>query len=294
MIRRNGKGTMDPELIKEVVAETLIEASTTFRQDQFLAYQKAIGREKNPNARWVLERIVQNAEIAEKSRRPLCNDTGIPHLYLEIGEDVTINGKFLERVKEGVRIGLQKLPGRPMAVKGKGLERIGQNLGLYDDPGMLSPAPFQIRTIFERKIIVTVMMLGGGPDIRGKTYHIFHRHQGMNVIEEVAKWAANEAGRLGCTPTIPSIGIGRTNYEATCLMLDAMKEGNLMQQNDIEKSITDAINRVHVGPLGLGGPTTALGSFVKIGPLRAGGARIVSIRLGCCWEPRRATKEIPL
>jgi fumarate hydratase subunit alpha len=110
---------MDPELIKEVVAETLVEASTTFRQDQFLAYQKAIGREENLNARWVLERIVQNAGVAEESRRPLCNDTGIPHLYVEIGEDVTINGKFFEWVKEGVRIGLQKLPGRPMAVKGK-------------------------------------------------------------------------------------------------------------------------------------------------------------------------------
>jgi len=285
---------MDPELIKEVVAETLIEASTTFRQDQFLAYQKAIGREENLNARWVLERIVQNAEVAEEIRRPLCNDTGIPHLFLEIGEDVTINGKFLEWVKEGVRIGLQKLPGRPMAVKGKELERIGQNLGLYDDPGMLPPAPFQIRTIPERKIIVTVMMLGGGPDIRAKTCHLFHRHQGMTLIEETAKWAAVEIGKLGCTPTVVSMGIGRTHYEATCLMLEAMKEGNLMEQNDLEERLTEVINQTDVGPLGLGGKTTALASFVRVGPLRAGGTRIVSARLGCCWEPRRATKEIPV
>ena len=285
---------MDPELIKEVVAETLIEASTTFRQDQFLAYQKAIEREENLNARWVLERIVQNAEVAEEIRRPLCNDTEIPHLFLEIGEDVTINGKFLEWVKEGVRIGLQKLPGRPMAVKGKGLERIGQNLGRYDDPGMLSPAPFQIRTIPERKIIVTVMMLGGGPDIRAKTCHLFHRHQGMTLIEETAKWAAEEIGKLGCTPTVVSMGIGRTHYEATCLMLEAMKEGNLMEQNDLEERLTEVINQTDVGPLGLGGKTTALASFVRVGPLRAGGTRIISARLGCCWEPRRATKEIPV
>lgn len=283
---------IDPESIKEVVAETLIEASTTFRRDQFLAYQKAIGKEGNPNARWVLERIVQNAKVAEESRKPLCNDTGIPHLFLEIGEEVPVNGKFFKWVKEGVRIGLQKLPGRPMAVRGNGLERIGQNLGLYDDPGMLSPAPFQIRTKPGRKINVTVMMLGGGPDIRAKTCHLFHRHRGMTLIEETAKWAAEEIGKLGCTPTVVSMGIGRTHYEATCLMLEAMKEGNLMEQNELEERLTEVINQADVGPLGLGGKTTALASFIRVGPLRAGGTRIVSARLGCCWEPRRATKEI--
>lgn len=284
----------DPETIKEVVAETLIEASTTFRKDQVLAYQKAIDREDNPNARWVLERILENAKMAEEIRKPICNDTGIPHLYLELGEEVTIHGKFLEMVKEGVRIGLQRLPGRPMAVRGDGLERIGQNLGLYGDPGMLFPAPFQIRTIPEKKIVVTVMMLGGGPDIRAKTYHMFHRHRGITLIEETATWAAEEIGRLGCTPTIVSVGIGRTHYEATCLMLDAMKEGNLLEQNDLENRFTEIINQSYVGPLGLGGKTTALASFIRIGPLRAGGTRIVSVRLGCCWEPRRATKEIPV
>lgn len=294
MINRNGEVMIDPDSIKEVVAETLIEASTTFRQDQFAAYQNAIGREENPNARWVLERIVENAKVAKESRKPLCNDTGIPHLFLEIGEEVPVNGKFFEWVKEGVRIGLQKLPGRPMAVKGSGLERIGQNLGLYEDPGMLFPAPFQIRTIPETRITVTVMMLGGGPDIRAKTCHLFHRHQGITLIEETAKWAAGEIGKLGCTPTVVSMGIGRTHYEATCLMLEAMKEGNLMEQNDLEKRVTEIINQTSVGPLGLGGKTTALASFIRVGPLRAGGTRIISARLGCCWEPRRATKEIPV
>ena len=63
--------------------------------------------------------------------------------------------------------------------------------------------------------------------------------------------------------------------------------------SDLERKITDLINGTHVGPLGLGGKTTALGTFLKIGPFRAGGARIVSMRLGCCFDPRRATREIP-
>jgi fumarate hydratase subunit alpha len=284
----------DPENVQEIVAQTLVEASITFREDQIMTYQRAIETEENPNARWVLEKIIENARIAKETLKPLCNDTGIPHVFIEIGEEVSFDGKFLKSINEGVKRGLQRLPGRPMAAKGNELERLGQNKGLYEDSGMVLPAPFQIRTIREKKIIVTVMMLGGGPEIRAKTYRVFHRHEGMNVLEEAAKWASDEAAKLGCTPMVPAIGVGRTHYEATCLMLDAMKEGNLMQQSDIEQRVTSIINQTRVGPLGLGGTTTALGSFIKIGDARAGGTRVVCERPGCCWDPRKATKEIPL
>lgn len=284
----------DPETVRETVAETLIEASTTFRQDQITAYERAIAQEDNPNARWVMEKILENAKIAQEIRKPLCDDTGIPHLFVEIGDGLSVEVKLFELINEGIRIGLQRLPGRPMAVKGNELERLGQNKGLYKDPAKVLPAPFQIRAIPGKKIFITVMMLGGGPELRAKTYRVFHRRRGMNVIEEAARWAADEVGRLGCTPTIPAIGIGRTHYEATCLVLEAMKEGNLLEQSNLEKKITATINETMVGPLGLGGKTTALGSFIKIGMFRAAGPRMVSMRLGCCFDPRRATKEIPL
>ena len=282
------------EMLKEIVAETLIEASTTFREDQRIAYEKAIEREDNPNARWVLKKVLDNARIAEQIQCPLCDDTGIPHVFLEIGESISVDGSFFNIIEEGIKVGLRRLPGRPMAVKGSGLEKIGQNKGLYKDPAMLLTAPFQIRTIKEKKIIITVMMLGGGPEIRAKTYRIFHYHSGGNVINEAGRWAADEVKELGCTPTIPAIGIGRTHYEATSLMLQAMKEGKLNKQSELEKRVTDIINKTHVGPLGLGGKTTAMASFVNIGPARAGGTRIASMRLGCCFDPRRAVREIQM
>lgn len=285
---------IDSETTKEIVAETLIEASCTLGKDRIIAYEKAIENEDNLSARWVLEKIVENAKLAEKIRKPLCNDTGVPHLFLEIGQGVIVNSNFFEGINEGVKTGLRRLPARPMAVKGNELERIGQNKGLFKDPGMLLPAPLQVRIIPEKKIRVTVMMLGGGPEIRARTYRVFHRRRWTNVIDEVAKWAAEEVRGLGCTPAIPTIGIGRTNYEASCLMLEAMKDGNIIQQTDLEKRVTDIVNETRVGPLGLGGKTTALASFVKVGSFRAGGIRTVSMRLACCWEPRRATKEIPL
>jgi len=283
----------DPDIIKEIVSETLVEASTTFRNDQKRAYEKALTKETNANARWVLEKILENAMIAEEIRKPLCDDTGIPHLFLEIGKKISCDGELFDILTEGVKLGLRKLPGRPMAVKGNELERLGQINGLYQDSGRLLPAPFQIRNIPEKTIKLTILMFGGGPELRSKTYRVFHRRKGINVIEEAAQWAAEEVGRLGCTPAIPAIGIGRTHYEAACLVLDAMKEGNLLKQTTLEKRVTDVINKTNVGPLGLGGKTTALGSFVKIGPFRAGGSRIASMRLGCCYDPRRATREIP-
>jgi fumarate hydratase subunit alpha len=72
-------------------------------------------------------------------------------------------------------------------------------------------------------------------------------------------------------------------------MLEAMKEGTLDRQNPWERKLTAWLNETKVGPLGLGGRTTALGAFLKVGPLRASGVRIVTVRPCCCVEPRRAT-----
>ena len=122
------------DLIEET-KNAVIKASTTFREDQLNAYQKAVAREINPRASWILKLLIENAEIARENKVPLCDDTGIPHVLVEMGNDVILPKHFMEDVKEGIRIGLKELPGRPMAVKGNDLDRIGQKVGLYDDPG---------------------------------------------------------------------------------------------------------------------------------------------------------------
>jgi fumarate hydratase subunit alpha len=139
---------------------------------------------------------------------------------------------------------------------------------------------------------IHILMLGGGPEIRASTYRVFHKRDNRKVFEEVVTWFKSEVPMLGCTPCIPAVGIGRTHFEAISLMIKAMAYGNLNKQSDIENYITDSINDAQVGPLGLGGGSTALGSFVKIGPQRASGVRIVSMRPCCCVEPRRALIEI--
>lgn len=280
---------MDKKRIVEKVAQCLVEASTTFRSDQMKKYEESITKEKNPEAKWVLENILEDAKVAQTKKFPLCDDTGIPHIFMEFGEDAEINTEVESAVKEGVRVGLETLPGRPMAVKGDPIERIEQSAGLYSDSGALLPAPIIFRSFSGKGLKVTVMMLGGGPEIRSKTFRVFHKHDSRIVITQVAQWAKEVSGQLGCTPCVPAIGIGRTHYEATVLMLEAMKEGRLDQQSEYEKLITDIVNESKIGPLGLGGDTTALGSFIKIGEQRASGVRIACMRPGCCFDPRRAT-----
>ncbi|MGB9837485.1 MULTISPECIES: fumarate hydratase [unclassified Methanothermobacter] len=274
------------------VRDALVEAGTTTPPDVMRAYKRALEREEDEKAAWILELLIKNARIAKESGRPLCDDTGIPHVLVEVGEDSFIPAGFFNLIRRGIAEGLLKLPGRPMAVRGDEIERIEQSRGLYSDPSKLPPAPFLVDSVPGDEVRIHVLLLGGGPEIRARTRRVFHRHSYRKVFEEVLTWMKTEVPLLGCTPCIPVIGIGRTHFEATGLMLRAMATGSLDEQSEIEDYITESLNSTGTGPLGLGGSTTALGSLVNVGPQRASGVRIVSMRLACCVEPRRATIKL--
>lgn len=283
---------MNKEII-EKVAETLVRAGSTFRPDQKAAYRRVIKSERDDKSRWVLEQTLANAEVAEKRLCPLCDDTGIPHIYLEVGANRTISGSQMDDINEGVRQGLRKLPGRPMAIKGDDMHRIDQSGGLDEDSGALSPSPILLRPCDEPdKIRLTVLMLGGGPAIRGITHRVFHKHSVDVVVDEIIARATEAVSKLGCSPCTLAVGIGRSQFEATSLMLEAMAKGNYDHQSEFEQRITDGVNKAHVGPLGLGGDTSVIATFANIGPQRASGVRIVALRPCCCFEPRRAMVEL--
>ena len=278
--------------IQSKVRDTLIRASTTFREDQKEAYRKALIREETPQARWVLENIIENARVSEQNRTPLCDDTGIPHIFLELGRKQSVSGKLMDYIQKGIVEVLRTLPCRPMAVKGDDIQRLEQSVGLDEDPGALVIAPINIRVVEEEVVRLHVLMQGGGPEIRGKTYRVFHQHKLSVIIDEILNWAVEGAEQLGCTPCVPAIGIGRSHFEATSLMIEAMVHGNFGVQSPIEQEITDRINESNIGPLGLRGCTTALGTFLRVGPQRASGVRIVCLRLCCCFEPRVASVSL--
>ena len=288
--------------ISEEVSKTIIKASTTLSKDKYNALKNAISAEDNDNAKWALEIILKNYQVAEKNKFPLCDDTGIPHVIIELGSKREITGELLNQIHEGIHDGLNNLPARPMAVKGNEFERIEQSQGLYDKPGMLRPASVLIdnandestykRDISEDTLNIHFLLEGGGPEIRSKTYRVYHQRSFDNVIGTACEWLESSLKMLGCTPSIPSIGIGRTHYEATSLLLKSIAYGSLDNQSQYEQDIVDRLNKSDIGPLGFGGKTTVLGCYLNIGNQRASGVRIVSIRPSCFVEPRVATLSL--
>lgn len=287
------------------IADGVIKASTTYSQDRIDGFKRALKLEEelsNDNAVWALEQMIRNESIASLRKLPLCDDTGIPHILVELGENRSLPEGFIRDIKEGLKQGLDDLPGRPMAVKGNPLERIEQSKGLYDEPSMMLPAPISIDSFdknnrsysrdLENQIHIHILLLGGGPEIRSKTYRIYHQHDRKIVINETIDWLKESLKMLGCTPSIPAIGIGRSHYEASHLMLKAMVYGNLNYQSNTENFITNELNKLNIGPMGLKGHTTVLGTFLNIGPQRASGVRIVCARPCCFVEPRISTIKI--
>ena len=280
------------EEITALVRDTLVKAGSTFPADRKEAYRRVADKEKNEQAKWVLETILENADAAERDLSPLCDDTGIPHLVLEVGEDCAVTGRMLDAIRDGVKEGLRALPGRPMGIMGDDKARIDQSGGLDPDSAGVKPAPILIRRCEENVIRLHVLMFGGGPAIRGKTYRIFHKHSVQTVIDEIVKWAKEGVANLGCSPCTLAVGVGRSHFEAASMMLLAQVEGRYDVQSDMEKEITRRVNEAGIGPLGLGGTTSVLATFMKVGPQRASGVRIVCMRPACCFEPRIASVEL--
>lgn len=288
--------------ITEDISKKIIEASTTLTEDKLNALSDAIKIEKSENARWALSQILENYKIAQKTKFPLCDDTGIPHVIIELGSKRQISCELINQIHEGIYLGLNNLPARPMAVKGNEIERIEQSKGLHEKPGMLKPASILIdssndESTYKRDISPDTLNLhfileGGGPEIRAKTYRVYHERSFYNVIDTAVDWLYDSLNLLGCTPSIPSIGIGRTHYEANALVLKSIVYGRLDNQSEVENYVAQKLNESGIGPLGFGGKTTVLGSYVNIGNQRASGVRIVAIRPSCFVEPRVATLKL--
>ncbi|NLZ55308.1 MAG: fumarate hydratase [Clostridiaceae bacterium] len=279
-------------VIKQV-KEAIVNAGSTFSAGLKQAYCRAISAETNALTGWGLETLLENALLAEKNRSPLCDDTGIPHLFIEIGKNRALDGATLEAIYVGVAQGLSELPGRPMNINGTDSQRIDQSGGLSPDPSAVMPAPLLVKMIEDPDILrVHVLLLGGGPSIRAKTYRIYHRRSVERVKDEIVEWATESVKLLGCTPATLAIGIGRSHYEAAALMIEAQVYGRHDKQNAIEKEITERVNKSNVGVLGLGGETSVLATFVNVGPQRASGVRIVCMRPCCCVEPRLTSLEL--
>ena len=184
------------------------------------------------------------------------------------------------------------LPGRPMSILGNEEQRIDQSGGLDPDPASVPAAPLLVKLVNDDILRLHILLLGGGPAIRGKTYRIYHQHSIGAVQDEIVSWAQEGVKMLGCSPCTLAIGIGRSHFEATSLMIEAQIYGKYNVQSKLEKQITKRVNEYEIGAIGLGGNTSVLATFMRVGPQRASGVRIVSVCPCCCVEPRVASIDL--
>jgi fumarate hydratase subunit alpha len=264
--------------IAEATADALAEAEVRLPDDVERAIKSAFGRERNLVARGEFENILANIELARKGRSLICQDTGIPVIYITLPPDLPYTMALEEAVARGVRIATEKIPLRPNAVDPCTRKNTGDNTG----PGI--PA---VHVRPGDKLTVTVLPKGAGSENVSRIGMLLPTQKGdveRFIVETVAL-----AGGKPCPPVILGVGIGSTfdgvaalSKEALLLPIDTM--------DPFEQGICDAVNSLGIGPMGLGGDTTALAVKVLKGACHTASLPVaVNVQ---CWACRRATRVV--
>ncbi len=271
----------DPALlaaVAEATAEALTEAEIRLPEDVELAIRAAHGRERNQVAKGELGNILANIDLAREGRIPLCQDTGIPVIYLTLPPEVSYTQSLEEAVARGVRLATGKIPLRPNAVDPCTRRNTGDNTGQGIPPIHVRPGD---------RLAVTVLPKGAGSENVSRLGMLLPTRTAdveRFVVETVAL-----AGGKSCPPVILGVGIGSTfdgvaalAKEALLLPIDAM--------DPFEQSLCNAANSLGIGPMGLGGDTTCLAVKVRKGACHTASLPVaVNVQ---CWASRRATREV--
>jgi fumarate hydratase subunit alpha len=271
----------DPALLAAVAdatAEALAEAEVRLPDDVERTIRAAFEREKNPVARGELGNIIANIALAERERTLICQDTGIPVIYLTIPPDVPYTRALEEAVARGVRIATGKIPLRPNAVDPCTRRNTGDNTG----PGIP-----EIHVRPGDRLTVTVLPKGAGSENVSRLGMLLPTRTAD--VERFVVETVTMAGGKPCPPVILGVGIGSTfdgvaalAKEALLLPIDAM--------DPFEQRLCDAVNTLGIGPMGLGGDATALAVKVRRAACHTASLPVaVNVQ---CWACRRATRDV--
>jgi fumarate hydratase subunit alpha len=261
------------DLVEATVA-VLREAETELPSWVVKLIEKASEKESNPVARSQLETILDNIEIARADKIPICQDTGLPIFHLEMGSDLDIDFDIKNAITEGVRIATKEIPLRPNAVDPLTRINTGDNTG----KGM----PYIIMDMAHGDILrITTFPKGAGSENMSVLEMINPADDAMEfVVKTVAK-----RGGMACPPLFVGVGIGGTFDLAAQLAKRALF--NMPGVSPLELDLLERINNLGLGPMGLGGDTTALG--VKIESACSHTASLpVAVNLQC-WANRLAS-----
>ncbi|HHF53186.1 MAG TPA: fumarate hydratase [candidate division WOR-3 bacterium] len=245
--------------IIDIVKNLCIKANYELPQDVREFLLKALDKEESEVGKEVIKQLLENADIAQKERIPICQDTGSAVIFVELGQDVQIvGGNLYEAINEGVRRGYAEGYLRKSIVRDP-LRR--------KNTGDNTPAFIHVELVPGDKMKITVLPKGGGSENMGKLA-ILTPTQGIEGVKKFVLKAVEEAGPNPCPPVVLGVGIGGTFEYATYLAKKALLRPLGIRHSDpfyakLEEELIEEINNLGIGPQGLGGITTALDVHVE-------------------------------
>jgi fumarate hydratase subunit alpha len=274
------KPAQDPLLsaLADATFEAFKSAVIRLPPDVLRVIKKAAAAETNPVARGEFANILENIDVAKRLGVPMCQDTGVPVIYLTLPPDVPLTQELYDAIAAGVRRATREVPLRPNVVDP--LTRHNTN----DNTGAGMPA---IHVKPGKKFTVTVLPKGAGAENMSRIAMLLPSQK--DQIEKFVVETVYLAGSRPCPPVIIGVGIGGTFDGAAVLAKEALLEP-VDTMTASEEQILCAVNRLGIGAMGLGGDFTALAVKVKTAGCHTASLPVaVNIQ---CWANRHATVEV--
>ena len=275
--------------VKEItrnIKEMCIEANYTLSPDMDKAMKKAAGEEKSELGTKILNQLQENLVIADSEQIPICQDTGMAVVFVDIGQEIHFTGGQLEEaIHEGVRQGYTEGYLRKSVVKDP-FER--------ENTKDNTPAIIHYNIVPGDKVKITVAPKGFGSENMSRIF-MLKPADGIEGVKNAILTAVKDAGPNACPPMVVGVGIGGT-FEKCAILAKKALTRNLEEPSEIpyvrelEKEMLEKINSLGIGPGGLGGTTTALAVNINTYPTHIAGLP-VAVNI-CCHVHRHAVSEI--
>ena len=278
--------TVNVEEISKNIKEMCIEANHFLSKDMDIAMKNAVSTEKSPLGKKILSQLQDNLKIAGEDMIPICQDTGMAVVFLEIGQDVHFEGGDLEdAVNEGIRRGY---------VDGYLRKSVVKDPILRENTKDNTPGIIHYKIVPGDQVKIKVAPKGFGSENMSRVF-MLKPADGIEGVKEAVLMAVKDAGPNACPPMVVGVGIGGT-FEKCALMAKEALTREVGSHSDIpyvkklEEELLERINKIGIGPGGLGGSTTALAVNVNTYPTHIAGLP-VAVNI-CCHVNRHVIRTI--
>ena len=278
--------TIDVSEITKNIKEMCIEANHFLSKDMDVALKNAVKTEESPLGRQILDQLQENLQIAAKDMIPICQDTGMAVIFMEIGQEVHFEGGRLEdAINEGVRQGYTEGFLRKSVV--------GDPI-LRENTKDNTPAIIHYSIVEGDKVKIKVAPKGFGSENMSSVF-MLKPADGIEGVKNAILTAVKDAGPNACPPMIVGVGVGGTFEKCALMAKEALtrevgSHSDIPWVKELEEEMLDKINRLGIGPGGLGGTTTALAVNVNTYPTHIAGLP-VGINI-CCHVNRHIIREV--